>query len=61
MVVFLFSLTGSNFTAANVGVLVNQRKPDVFGVVFLRFGLFVVVLILSGGFFFDDKTFWNKG
>ena len=41
-VVFLFTVTASSFTAAKVGVFVNHKNPDVLGVVFFRFGLFVL-------------------
>ena len=60
-VVFLFSATTSSFTEAKVGVLVNQRNADGLGVVFFRFGLFVLGLVLSGGFLFNEEALWNRG
>ena len=60
-VVFLFSATTSSFTAAKVGVFVNHRNADGLGVVFFRFGLFVLGLVLSGGFLFDEEPLWNRG
>ena len=49
------------FTAAKVGVFVNHKNPDVLGVVFFLFGLFVLGLFLSGGFLFDVDALWNSG
>ena len=44
-----------------MGVFVNHKNPDVLGVDFFRFGLFVLGYVLSGGFLFDEEVAWNSG
>ena len=60
-VVFLFTVTASSFTAAKVGAFVNHKNPEVLGVDFFLFGLFVLGYVLSGGFLFDEEVLLNSG